>query len=169
MPDPRTWLRLQTNQSRTYSRPDMKKYLTLILIPLGLGLFVSPIFAQNNSEDEDAVYDLSPFEVDESQDSGYMATSTLAGTRLNTSLKDVASSVSVYTEACIEDLGAHSIDELADYSANMYVYFDEDNNPGTTSDRVSTTAQNVVQAIRIRGVTATKGMDFFRSITPRDG
>ena len=51
----------------------------------------------------------------------------------------------------------------------MYVYYDEDNNPGTTSDRISTTAINVTQAIRIRGVTATKGMDYFRSITPSDG
>ena len=146
----------------------MKNYLKLILIPLGLGLLITPVFAQNE-ENEETVYDLSPFEIDESQDSGYIATSTLAGTRLNTSLKDVASSVSVYTEAFIEDLGAQNIDELADYSANMYVYFDEDNNPGTTSDRVSTQARNITQAIRIRGVTATKGMDYFRSITPSDG
>ena len=72
----------------------MKKCLILFLCTSGLGFFTTPIFSQDE-ETENKVYNLNPFTVDESQDSGYIATSTLAGTRLNTNLKDVASSVSV--------------------------------------------------------------------------
>ena len=145
----------------------MKKYFLHILLVIGSGLLISSVVAQEEEDEE--IYELSPFEVDSRGDSGYMATHTLAGTRLNTSLKDVASSVSVFTEQFIEDLGAQSIEELANYTTNMYVYYDEDNAPGVTSDRISTTANNIVQSIRIRGVSATQGMDYFRSITPSDG
>src|SRR6201999_797268 len=40
---------------------------------------------------------LSPFEVSSSKDEGYAATSSLAGSRLNTQLKDIASPISVVT------------------------------------------------------------------------
>src|SRR5262245_32692612 len=41
---------------------------------------------------------LSPFEVVAEEDSGYKATSTLAGTRLRSELKDLAASISVVTK-----------------------------------------------------------------------
>lgn len=49
---------------------------------------------------------LSPFIVNDTQDSGYGAHSTLAGTRLNTPLADLAASISVYTKAFLNDTGA---------------------------------------------------------------
>lgn len=102
----------------------MKPYLLFTLILSAGGLLISSVIAQEEEDEE--IYELSPFEVDSRGDSGYMATHTLAGTRLNTSLKDVASSVSVFTEQFIEDLGAESIEELSNYTTNMYVYYDED-------------------------------------------
>ncbi len=49
---------------------------------------------------------LSPFVVDSTSDEGYRATSTLAGSRLRTELKDVAASVTVLTNEFLDDLGA---------------------------------------------------------------
>jgi hypothetical protein len=40
---------------------------------------------------------LSPFLVDSTKDTGYRATSTLAGSRINTDLRDLASPITVVT------------------------------------------------------------------------
>ena len=50
----------------------------------------------------DEVVQLSPFEVKEST-TGYMATNTMSGTRLNTNLEDLASSISVVTKQQMAD------------------------------------------------------------------
>lgn len=57
---------------------------------------------------EEAVV-LSPFIVDTSAESGYQASSTLAGSRIKTDLKDVAASVTVLTTEFLDDLGAKDI------------------------------------------------------------
>lgn len=54
--------------------------------------------------------ELSPFIVDASGDfDGYRATSTLAGSRIKTDLKDVAASVTVLTSEFLDDLGAKDV------------------------------------------------------------
>jgi len=85
------------------------------VLTLGLAGDLPPLQAQ---EDEEKVYDLSPFEVEEGTDIGYLATQTLAGTRLKTNLKDVASSITVLTEEFIEDTGSTDIQDYLLYVAN---------------------------------------------------
>ena len=63
-----------------------------------LAFIPSVLFAQGDSDDEQEVFTLSPFEVNAASDEGYRATSTLAGTRIATDLKDIGSSISVLTE-----------------------------------------------------------------------
>jgi outer membrane receptor protein involved in Fe transport len=63
--------------------------------------------------------ELSPFVVSSSKDTGYQATSTLAGTRLNTAVKDLAASVSIYTKDFMEDIGATSSSDLLIYATGM--------------------------------------------------
>src|SRR5665213_755821 len=58
----------------------------------------------SNIDDEAIV--LSPFEVTARKDTGYQATETLAGTRIRTDLKDVASSIQVVTKEFMQDVGA---------------------------------------------------------------
>ena len=48
----------------------------------------TPVPANPNAEAKDNAIKLSPFEVRNDKDQGYVATSTLAGTRLNTTLRD---------------------------------------------------------------------------------
>ncbi len=85
-------------------------------IPLALGLaYLVPLHGQETPED-DEVFELSPFSVDGSEDTGYRATSTLAGTRLKTSLKDVGASISVATKEFMDDIGATDIESLLTYT-----------------------------------------------------
>jgi outer membrane receptor protein involved in Fe transport len=57
--------------------------------------------------------------VGENRDNGYHATSTLAGTRLNTRMKDLGGAISVYTKQFLEDLGATNSNELLIYATGM--------------------------------------------------
>ena len=61
---------------------------------------------------KDAVVELSPFTVNTSGDVGYAAENTLAGSRLNTCLRDTASSVSVFTREFLDDLAITDLREL---------------------------------------------------------
>ncbi len=61
---------------------------------------------------------LSPFQVDANSDKGYLATQTLNGTRLKTDLKDIGSSLTVFTDRILEDLGANSIYNLMSFAPN---------------------------------------------------
>ncbi len=60
----------------------------------------------------DGVVELSPFQVDASSDVGYYATNTLAGSRLNTKIEDLASSITVVTKQQAEDTGALDIQDM---------------------------------------------------------
>lgn len=150
----------------------MKRYLTFATTVVTILSAASTASAQSSSFEEEAeeqTVELSPFEVNSDSDRGYQAANTLAGSRLNTPLRDVASSVSVFNAAFIEDLGIQDIEELADYTTNMVLDFGEDNQGGVLTDREGTTATSTTQRLNVRGVPASQGMDYFRSITPSDG
>ncbi len=55
-----------------------------------------PVPVVTRTDDEETIQ-LTPFEVTSTQDKGYQATETLAGTRIRTDLKDVGSAISVIT------------------------------------------------------------------------
>ncbi len=74
---------------------------------------------KNGTPSGDETLVMSPFVVGSTQDTGYQATSTLAGTRLNTPLKDLGASISVYTRDFIDDLGITNANELMVYATNM--------------------------------------------------
>ena len=125
--------------------------------------FVFPGFSQETNEDEDnQVYDLNPFKVDESQDMGYSATNTLSGTRFNSSLRDTSASVSVWTQEFIDDTGLTEIDELIDYSLNTVLDTDDQQGDGGNFNTF-TNATAVTQRIRTRGIESTRGIDYFKS------
>jgi outer membrane receptor protein involved in Fe transport len=64
------------------------------------------------------VVSLSPFEVSASADKGYAAASTLAGSRMNTELRNTAASISVFTKDFLRDIGANSLNDAVAYSLN---------------------------------------------------
>jgi secreted protein with Ig-like and vWFA domain len=61
---------------------------------------------------------MEPFTVTAGEDKGYTATSTLAGTRVRTDLKDISSSISVATKQFLEDTGATNNQDRVAYYIN---------------------------------------------------
>jgi hypothetical protein len=83
-----------------------------------LGLAIVPFAWSQDANEDEQVFELSPFEVDGSGDVGYYAQNTLAGTRLNTSIADLASSITVVTLEQMEDTAALDINDVFQYEAN---------------------------------------------------
>ena len=84
-------------------------------ILIGICVFTYPFmlvqtFAQQ-PEDGD-VFELSPFEVDVAGDQGYEAQNTLAGTRLNTSIRDLGITITALTQEFWEDTAVSSVNDM---------------------------------------------------------
>ncbi|RXK53831.1 TonB-dependent receptor [Oleiharenicola lentus] len=123
--------------------------------------------------EQEEVLVLSPFEVTAEEDTGYVATSTLAGTRIRTDLKDVGSAISVITKEFMKDIGATDNSTLLQYTTNAEVagtrgtYAGLGN--GTSVDETgSLRAPGGAQ--RVRGLaSADNTRDFFTTDIPWDG
>jgi outer membrane receptor protein involved in Fe transport len=125
---------------------------TKILISLGL-IAPSLLFAQDTTTDEEEVFELSPFTVDASTDSGYVASQTLAGTRLATNLRDAPSPVTVLTMDFLDDIDATDINEALKFIPSV----DDD-------DRGYNSLNNNPVSTRIRGFRNTQNnVNFFQS------
>lgn len=86
----------------------------LLISGAGLG------HAQEEDQD-DGVFELSPFTVAAGDNQGYRATSTLAGTRLKTNLKDLGAAITVVTKDFMEDTNSTDAEDLLVYVANAEV------------------------------------------------
>lgn len=128
------------------------KYIALFLVYS----IVSTVHAQENQDDEN-IFELSPFTIDASEDTGYTATSTLAGTRIRTDLKDLGAAISVVTSEFMEDVGATDAGTLLSYMTNMEVGGNQGNfsggAPGGTSRvRLNSERTNPQLNQRVRGL-----------------
>jgi hypothetical protein len=100
----------------------------------------------------DEAVELSPFKVS-SDTKGYYASNTMSGTRFNTKLDDLASSISVVTKEQMSDFAMLDINDIFNYTGNTegtgtYTDYSVDRN-GSVSDNVQL---NPTQANRIRGI-----------------
>lgn len=71
--------------------------------------------------DAEEVIELSPFTVSAEDQDGYVATSTLAGTRIKSDLKDLGSAIQVVTAEFMEDTGATDARSLLVYTTNTEI------------------------------------------------
>lgn len=143
------------------------RYLPYALFTLPLAhVLAQTIPAPAAAPAGDPVIELSPFTVDASKDKGYRAENTLAGSRLNTALRDTAAPVSVFTEEFLEDLAITNVDQLIEYSVGTQLDL-QDTGPGTNANNHIGGA-NIVRRLDIRGIRASESLDYFRSITPND-
>ncbi|HKJ91023.1 MAG TPA: hypothetical protein VJ960_07815, partial [Oceanipulchritudo sp.] len=72
---------------------------------------------QDTDEQQEEIFELSPFLVSGSEDQGYYATQSLAGTRLKSNIRDVGASISIITEEFMEDTASVDASELLIYTA----------------------------------------------------
>ena len=117
----------------------------------------------------DAAIVLSPFTVSTDKDTGYAATETLAGTRLRTDLRDVASSISVLTPELLRDLGATSVDEAVKFMPSVDRIDVIGNMPGTGDMSGNNLRWSPSQQFSIRGVVVEGfSSDFFTTLAASD-
>jgi hypothetical protein len=124
------------------------------------------------TEDDKDVIMLSPFEVSSEKDTGYVATSSLAGSRLNTNMRDIAAAVQAITPEFMQDVGATNLQKLLLYTTNTEVAGIEGNIYGGDSWDKGRTRDMLVEpqkSTRIRGLnTADITRDFFPTDVPID-
>lgn len=121
----------------------------------------------------DETVKLTPFVVEESEDRGYAATSTLAGTRLRTDLRDVGAAISVVTSQFMLDTASTNLRDLLIYTTNTEFGGFEGNFSGVgTGNGFSSaegTLQSPSQSTRVRGLAgADLTRDFFLTNIPLD-
>lgn len=123
-----------------------------------------------NTDEE--IIELSPFEVNTEKDKGYAATSTLAGTRINTELKDVGSAIQVVTPQFLQDTGATNNQKLLLYTTNTEVGGLSGNYAGVGNGAALSETNNLLNPqnnTRVRGLTkADNTRDFFLTSVPWD-
>jgi outer membrane receptor protein involved in Fe transport len=123
-----------------------------------------------STPDEDIVV-LSPFTVEASEDSGYAATDTLAGSRIRTQLKDVGAAISVVTEQFMRDTNSKNASDLLVYTTNTEVSGQGGNFLGQGDGAIldSTAATAPVANTRVRGLAEADNLrDFFLTDIPWD-
>ncbi len=100
-----------------------KRKLLQALIASCCILGAPTLYAQQDQPagEDDVDFVLSPFEVDARGDLGYRATTTLAGTRIRTDLRDIGAAISIVTEQFLEDTGSVNIEDLLVYTTNTEV------------------------------------------------
>jgi hypothetical protein len=121
--------------------------------------------------------ELSPFVVSTQRDQGYFAANTLAGSRMNTNLADLGSSISVITKQQMEDTGSTDINDVFRYEVNTEGSLTY--TPGTQSMRSdgvldvnaggtqgnNTTPHTNAQANRVRGLgSPSSAVNYYPSI-----
>lgn len=139
-----------------------------LVLPPGLIAQVAPAPTQAETPDETVV--LSPFIVTSSDEQGYSAKDTLAGTRIRTDLRDVGSSISVVTKKFLENTNSKRAEDLLVYVPNTEVAGQGGNYLGQGEGSFLTASNSKpVANTRVRGLAeADFTRDFFLSDIPMD-
>ena len=143
------------------------------LLSVGLATTSADILAQEDEDEKEKIYELSPFTVDVEQNVGYQAASTLAGTRLRTPLKDVTAAISVVTQEFMDDTASTNPSDLFVYTTGTEVAGMGGNFTNTNSGNGNVTDDNEVSrstpTVRIRGLaTADLSRNYFQTSIPFD-
>ncbi len=117
----------------------MKRHILFPLFFLGVVLEVSG----QEGIDEPEVFDLDPFTVDAAEQQGYVATTSMSGTRLTQLVKDIPIPIDIITEDFIRDTGALTIREALRYTAGLETEI--------TSQQVGENPSNTGTSFRLRG------------------
>ncbi len=149
------------------------KWLTLsasLILPI-----VSASAQDADSNNDDDVFELSPFVVDASDDMGYYASQSLAGGRLSTDIINTGTSIEVVTQDFMDDIGANDIQELLQYTNNTEIggvlgnFAGVDVDPSQGNVNTQSTQRNPDANSRIRGLSSPDNTrDFFKTNIPSD-
>ncbi|MCF3650263.1 TonB-dependent receptor plug domain-containing protein [Synoicihabitans lomoniglobus] len=97
-----------------------KPWRLLPCLAISAGGLFAQVASQEDIDDENVVV-LSPFEVTGDSDVGYQSTSTLAGTRLRTEMRDIGSSISIVNEEFLRDTGSNNLEDVLIFTPNTEI------------------------------------------------
>jgi len=114
----------------------------------------------------DEIVEMSVFNVNGNTDEGYAAVNTTSGSRVNTPLRDVASTIDPFTKDFLDDIGATTLDEMLTYASNVETEYEDATNGFNNNDtRFAGTGND---RFRIRGMKASTLVDGFETSIPID-
>lgn len=137
------------------NRPKLRTAGPRLFLPVLL-LTGLPLWGQEAQTGDESVFELSPFTVSTSSDSGYIAGSTLAGSRLNTSLGDTSAPISVFTKELLQDLAANDTQTATFYSVSADEFVEAE-----IGDQAGNQLQNDGLQFNIRGFKTTATRNYF--------
>ena len=88
------------------------RFVFTVLLAAALGGPVGAAESTTKPAAGEETVTLNPFVVSENDAVGYSAASTLAGTRINTALRDVGAAISIITPEFLQDTAATNLGEL---------------------------------------------------------
>ena len=166
----------KSQDSMTTITTKRKSVFSRLMSGLGALLLAgaSTAVAQDDMEDDEDIFTMSPFVIDVSNDTGYTAQSTLAGTRIASSVRELGSSITILTEKFLEDTGATDALELLPYTGNTEVGGALGNfsagQDGAGRFTTEGSRRNPQNGNRIRGLSrAELTRDYFATTIPFDG
>ncbi|MDQ8201082.1 hypothetical protein QEH56_23150 [Pelagicoccus enzymogenes] len=110
------------------------RFRTTLALSLLLG--AANVGYSQEVDDDDEVFELSPFEVTSSEDDiGYYSERTLAGSRLNTKVSDLAASITVVTMQQMEDTAATDLNDVFLYESSTEGFGNFTATSGSLADR----------------------------------
>ena len=116
------------------------------------------------SAPEEFVLELSPFVIQASSEKGWVATQTMAGSRMKTDFKDIAQPLEVMTMDFMQDMGVTNFEQALQYSTNV-----EGRDDITDGDGLGFGVFQPRNTTRVRGLTgATLSRNFFEAQMPTD-
>lgn len=113
-----------------------------------------------SSPNADSTIQLSPFEVTTTSDVGYIATNSLAGTRLNSSLRDTPAIIDVFTKEFLTDIGATNLEQAMVYANNSQI--DDGDTLRVNQGLTQTSAGNAFN-FRSRGILGNSTRNYFET------
>lgn len=146
----------------------IKHTLAGLLVTTALGF--AQVSEGTNAADDEEVFELSPFTVEDAQDGGYAATSTLAGSRIRSDIRDLGSSISITTKDFLTDTGATDGESLLSLIGNVEVGGVLGNfSDGDGSNNTNGVRNNPQTGQRVRGLSsASTTRDYFQTTIPFD-
>jgi len=156
----------------------MNRKIKKIWIFLFCGLFTATAVQAQQAPpepDEEALQELSPFSVVGADDVGYQATSSLAGTRVQTDLRDIGSSISVVNKEFLEDTNSTDLQDILLFTPNTEVGGIAGNFSGSQGFGAGNPIPELERDNQQGGVTRIRGLaeadltrDFFITEIPFD-
>ncbi len=144
--------------------PTTRLRFVLTLLALNSSALAQTVPPSPGPTTTEPAVELSPFVISESADTGWVATETLAGSRLRTNFKDVPNQIETMTKEFMSDLALNTLDDALIYTANV-----ENTTDFNDYSQAQAIGDSAVVGGRVRGIgSGTLTRNFFQVNLPTD-